>query len=430
MTLFNTIRTALQGITSNKLRAALTTLGVIIGVASVIAMLALGNGARLDVESSFRYLGSDEIQLDMERVLDDGEMVPAGQILSYADGLEMSDAVPLVQSVEMLVTKYGQLRYGRYTADVEVTGAMADVLPGLVQEKKLQPVALSEGTLWKTEDLVAHGRFFTPVEVAAGAEVCVLAYQTALDLFAGDDPVGQTLWLNRRRCLVIGTLVELESTDPNDRFAADLNDGIYLPISTTIQQLYEEEPGVIITAHVTDESRIEEAQAQIAAYLRQRHNLTPDSQGVYQDDFYMTTRQEILGARLEAARTFSLLLAAMSVVSLVVGGIGIMNVMLVSVTERTREIGIRLAVGARPQDLLLHFLLEAVLISATGGLLGVAVGILTIPLAARLNQGQAILQPDSIPLAFGVALLTGVLFGLYPAFRAARLNPIEALRYE
>ena len=144
----------------------------------------------------------------------------------------------------------------------------------------------------------------------------------------------------------------------------------------------------------------------------------------------MTTRRDILGAQQKAAQTFSLLLAAMATVSLIVGGIGIMNVMLVSVTERTKEIGIRLAVGARRQEIVAQFLLEAVLISAGGGVLGIAVGILAIPLAAALNQGIALLAPDSIPLAFGVALLTGVMFGLYPALRASRLNPIDALRYE
>jgi len=144
----------------------------------------------------------------------------------------------------------------------------------------------------------------------------------------------------------------------------------------------------------------------------------------------MTTRQDILGAQQQAARTFSSLLAAMAVVSLAVGGIGIMNVMLVSVTERTREIGVRLAVGARPQDIVSQFLLEAVLISGFGGVLGIALGVLSIPLASNFNQGVALLDPQSIPLAFGVALLTGLAFGLYPALRAARLDPIEALRYE
>jgi putative ABC transport system permease protein len=173
-----------------------------------------------------------------------------------------------------------------------------------------------------------------------------------------------------------------------------------------------------------------EAKAQMAHYLRQRHQVEKDEKDEYQDDFNLTTRSDILGAQQEAARTFSLLLAAMAVVSLVVGGIGIMNVMLVSVTERTREIGIRLAVGAHQRDIVAQFLLEAILISAGGGILGVATGIVTIPLAATLNQGIALLAPSSIPLAFVIALLTGLVFGLYPALRAARLDPIEALRYE
>jgi putative ABC transport system permease protein len=183
-------------------------------------------------------------------------------------------------------------------------------------------------------------------------------------------------------------------------------------------------------AHVADEDRMDEAKAQIAAYLRERHAIDKEQDGTYADDFRMTTRRDILGAQQDAARTFALLLAAMATVSLVVGGIGIMNVMLVSVTERTREIGVRMAVGARRRDVVAQFLAEAVLLSAGGGVLGIAVGILAIPLAASLNQGMALLAPDSVPLGLGVAFLVGVVFGLYPAVQASRLDPIEALRYE
>jgi putative ABC transport system permease protein len=203
-----------------------------------------------------------------------------------------------------------------------------------------------------------------------------------------------------------------------------------LPISTAINQLYEEAPSVQITALVSDESRMAEAKQQITSYLRARHNVEKDSDGDWEDDFNLLTRQDILGAQQESARTFAFLLAAMATVSLIVGGIGIMNVMLVSVTERTREIGVRMAVGAQARDIVLQFLLEATLISAVGGILGTSVGILSIPMAASLNQGVALLDLNSIPLALGVAILTGVIFGLYPAFRAARLDPIEALRYE
>jgi putative ABC transport system permease protein len=173
-----------------------------------------------------------------------------------------------------------------------------------------------------------------------------------------------------------------------------------------------------------------EAKARIATFLRERHGIEEQANGEYDDDFDLTAKQDILGARQQAARAFSLLLSALAIVSLVVGGIGIMNVMLVSVSERTREIGIRLAVGARQKDVVMQFLLEATLVSAAGGLVGVAVGVLSIPVAAALNQGVAVFDPGSIPLALGVAILTGVLFGLYPAVRASRLDPVEALRYE
>ena len=202
-----------------------------------------------------------------------------------------------------------------------------------------------------------------------------------------------------------------------------------MPIGAAIQALYDEEPTVSITAHVVDGSRMGEAKLQIAAYLRGQHDIEQDSEGMWQDDFHLTTKQELIGARQEAAQTFSLLLIALAVVSLLVGGIGIMNVMLVSVTERTREIGIRLAIGARQRDVIAQFLLEAALLSAASGLVGIAAGALAIPLAAGLNQGMALLDPGSIPLAFGVALLTGLCFGLYPALRASRLDPVEALRH-
>lgn len=432
MTLFNTLRAAWRGITGNKLRAVLTTLGIIIGVASVIAMLALGNGARAAVEANFRHLGADTIQISVERKADEeeGELVPVGQILSYEDGLAMPGAVELIKRVEMSVTGEGKVRHSRAVLDMMITGVTADALLSVASENEVQPVRWPEDKPLMPEAFIAQGRFFTPSEVLAGADVCILGHQTALDLFEGDNPLDEVVWVNRRRCLVIGVLAELEVTDPAMRNRLRPNELFYLPISTAIRNLFDEEPSVQITARVTDEQRMVEAKDQVAAYLRERHQVEKDEEGNYKDDFNMTTRRDILGAQQEAARTFSLLLAAMAVVSLIVGGIGIMNVMLVSVTERTREIGIRMAVGARQQDIVIQFLLEAVLISLGGGVLGIATGILAIPLAASLNRGIALLAPDSIPLAFGVALLVGLVFGLYPALRASRLDPIEALRYE
>jgi putative ABC transport system permease protein len=432
MTLLNSFRTALNGLSGNKLRAVLTALGVIIGVASVIATLALGNGARAAVESNFRFLGSDQIQIDAQLRFKEstGETKMAGKTLSYEDGLLLPDEAPLVDRVEMTVQSQGKLRQGRVVLDLQIMGTTVDQLTTLAQSSQVQPVNWPEGKALTAESFIGQGRFFTDEEVSDGAAVCVLGYDTALDLFEGDDPLGQLVWVNRKPCEVIGVVAELEVTDPEQRTRSKPNDGFYLPISTAIRNLYDTEPSVSITAHVSNESRMDEAKAQVAKFLRQRHNVVADADGKFSDDFFLITKSDVLGAQQQAAKTFSLLLTALAVVALIVGGIGIMNVMLVSVTERTREIGVRLAVGARRRDIVAQFLLEAILLSAVSGLLGIAIGILAVPLAASLNNGIALLDPASIPLAFGIALLTGVVFGLYPAVRASWLDPIEALRYE
>jgi len=437
MSLTDLLRTALRSVSANKLRAALTMLGVIIGVASVIAMLALGNGARAAVDATFQSLGANQIQIGQRFSMQDGELQPAGEKLTAADGLDIASTIPLVERVEMSVDKTVKARFGKNTIEINAIGTTTDVFEGIASSGGVQPVGWQSGASFRqgsTQALSADdfisGRFFSADEVFASAPVCVLGYQTALDLFSGDNPIGETIWVDRTRCTVIGVMVELESTDIQQRYRSDPNETLLMPISAVILFLYDEEPPVYMTAHVTDANRIDEAKEQITNFLRERHQIEQDADGNYQDDFDMLTRNDILGQQQKAARTFSLLLAAMAMVSLVVGGIGIMNVMLVSVTERTREIGVRLAVGAKQRDIVSQFLLEAIFISASGGLAGIVLGILAIPLAAALNQGVALLYPGSIPLAFGVAVLIGIVFGLYPAIRASQLDPIEALRYE
>jgi putative ABC transport system permease protein len=430
MSLTDLLRTALRSVAANKLRAMLTMLGVVIGVASVIAMLALGNGARAAVEATFQFLGANQIQIGQKFSMQEGEFKPTGEKLTYKEGLEMPGAATLIERVDMSVSQSVKARHGRNTLDITANGTTTSALESLASSGDVQPVGWEAGKPLSLDAFIGEGRFFSTEEVLAGAPVCVLGYQTALDLFNGDSAVGETIWIERTRCTVIGVITELESTDLENRYKADPNDGLLMPISTVIQSFYDEEPSVYMVAHVTDVNRIDEAKEQISAYLREKHKIEQDADGKYLDDFDLTTRKDILGQQQEAAQTFSLLLAAMASVSLIVGGIGIMNVMLVSVTERTREIGVRLAVGAKGRDIVSQFLLEAVLISASGGLAGIVIGVLAIPLAAALNKGVALLLPESIPLALGVALLTGIIFGLYPALRASRLDPIEALRYE
>jgi putative ABC transport system permease protein len=430
MTLFDILFTALRGIGNNALRTALTTLGVIIGVASVIATLALGNGARAAVDANFRFLGSDQIQIDQDLQLKNGQMQAVGKTLTYQDGLGLPGAAPLVDRAEMSVNGSATLRHGREAKQLGFQGTDAEALLGVIAQGQVEPVGWPVDKPLTPQAFIGEGRFYSHADVVDGAPVCVLGYQTAQDLFEGDDAIGGTVWVNRKQCQVIGVLTQLEAVNLQDRINTRPNDAIYMPISFAIQNLFDKEPWVTVIAHVTDESKMEEAKAQIATYLRQRHGITRGPDGKYADDFHMTTKQDILGAQQQSAATFSLLLTALATVSLIVGGIGIMNVMLASVSERTHEIGVRRAVGAKRRDIVAQFLFEAVLLGAGGGALGIAVGVLTIPVAAGLNQGVALLDPFSIPLAFGVALATGLVFGIYPALRAARLNPIEALRYQ
>lgn len=424
------IRTALLGVSSNPLRSALTALGVIIGVASVIATLALGNGAKVAVEEQFQSLGSDEIMVSAKMEMREGEVKPVGKILSYEDGLKMAGELPGVDRVDMEVSGTQKVRYGRASDSMAISGTTATGLDALAVKGELQPIGHDSKKPLKPEDFIDRGRFFTPAEVLGNARVCVIGAETARTLFSGDDPIGQTVMVGRQRMVVIGVLKRLEYTDPSKQGFGKPNDTLVIPISTAIRQLYEDEPSVDMTVHVADAKKMDEMRASAVKFLRKRHDLERDATGKWKDDFSITTREQILGAQQEAARMFSLLLAGMAAVALVVGGIGIMNVMLVSVSERTREIGVRLAIGARSRDIVRQFLLEAALIGVVGGVLGTAVGLLAVPAVATLFDRPAALDPRSIPLALFVALATGITFGVYPAVRASKLDPIEALRYE
>src|SRR5512147_1257620 len=263
MSLGDLLRTCLRGVSANKLRAALTMLGIIIGVASVIAMLALGNGARAAVESRFRCLGANQVQSRTQMAIDNDELVSAGKELTYEDGLLMPSEVELVDRVDMSINAQVKARFGRATLDVSVSGVTGSALDNVVSSGQVQPVNKPEGEALTADSFLAAGRFFTDDEVLENSPVCVLGSQTATDLFAGDDPLGRTIWVNRARCEVIGVLSELEFVDESQRYERNPNEGLFMPISTVIRMFYEEEPSVMITAFVKDESRMDEAKDEI-----------------------------------------------------------------------------------------------------------------------------------------------------------------------
>jgi len=239
MSLPNTFLTALRGLAANKLRAALTALGIIIGVASVIATLALGNGARAAVEASFRHLGSDELQIDAKKAIEDGVLVPYGEPLTYEDGLHMPASVDLVDRVDMSVLGKSKARRGRIVLDTTVTGLTADAPMSLIAGRQVQPVEWTDDQPLSISDLFAGGRFFGADEALADANVCVLGQQIAEDLFEGDDPLGEVIVVNRQRCLVIGVLTELEAVAPQLRHRVPVNEVMIMPIGAAISYRYD-----------------------------------------------------------------------------------------------------------------------------------------------------------------------------------------------
>ena len=236
MSLHDTVMTALRGVAANTLRAALTALGIIIGVASVIATLALGNGARAAVEESFRDLGSDEIQISAKKAIEDGALVPYGKPLTYEDGLLMSTRVELVDRVDMWVQAKARVRHGRTVLDLVVTGSTADAPVSLIAGGQMQPVGWPEGVPLEPGDFFAQGRFFTAEEALADARVCVVGQQIVKDLLSGDNPLGETIWVNRERCLVIGVLAELEAVDPQLRDQSNTNEALVIKVTGAADQ--------------------------------------------------------------------------------------------------------------------------------------------------------------------------------------------------
>jgi putative ABC transport system permease protein len=398
------LRLALRALWRNKSRATLTALGVIIGVASVIAMVAIGTGTQERIASEFEQMGSHNLIVRPGSITHGGVRTGAGTVATLSVGdAEAIAELPMVLAAAPSVRAGVQARYRGANWGTSVEG----VTPEYVDVRS-----------WD----VVEGQFFTEREIADAAHVCVLGQTVARELFGLAKPFGETIVIKGLACRVLGVLGEKGAS----AWGWDLDDTILMPI-TTVQRKIR---GITHIERIEVQAMSREAAFRAAkalhALLRERHQLQEDQP----DDFRHYNRAEWAESAEESARVLTWLLGSIASVSLLVGGIGIMNIMLVSVTERTREIGIRMALGGRRRDILWQFLLEAMVLSGAGGVLGIAMGIGGAVALDRTSEFSVTITSWSIVVAFCFSALVGVFFGLQPARRASRLRPIEALRYE
>ena len=403
----NILKVAFRALSRNKLRSLLTSLGIIIGVACVVAVVGIGEGARLQSENRLRALGTNFLMVVPGTVTSSGARAGIGSSskLSEEDVDAIRKEVSTVSYVSASIRTVAQVIYGNQNWSTSIQGAQID-----------WPLVRS----WN----LASGQFFTDQDDHAAAKVCVLGQTVVTTLFADEDPVGKVIRIKNIPFKVTGVL---ESKGGSTQ-GQDQDDLVVAPYETVRKKLMGTTAvGQILVSAASDEL-VTRAQEELTALLRQRHRI--NKAAGQDDDFLIRSQTEMIQQAEAQSRTMSALLWSIAGVSLLVGGIGIMNIMLVSVTERTREIGVRMAIGAKGRDIQAQFLVEAVALAVTGGAAGVAAGLGIQRLVARLAGWPVAIQPQAIVMAVVFSALVGVGFGFYPALKASRLDPIEALRYE
>ena len=391
----------------NPLRTGLTVLGIVIGVAAVVLMLAVGEGARLTVSQSIASMGSDLFIVLSGASTSGGLRFGSGSspTLTLSDSAALA-RLPTVKSVAPVSSSTAQLAYGAANWSTVVYGTTPEYL---------------EVRDWGLES----GQSFTAVDQRRAARVVLLGQTVARNLFGGEEPVGRTIRIKNQPFQVVG-LVEAKGQSLDGR---DQDDSAFIPVSTAHSKLFGNPfPGTVrfIMVRARSAAEMGEAEEDITQLLRTRHRIAEKAE----NDFTVRNLSAAAQTAAATARVLSLMLGAIASISLLVGGIGIMNIMLVSVTERTREIGIRMAIGARRRDILRQFLLEAIGVCTLGGLVGVVLGVGGAWLLAQLAGMDAVVSAAAVALAFLFSAATGVFFGYYPARKAARMRPVEALRYE
>jgi len=410
VSVWQSVRIAVRALRVNTLRSALTMLGIIIGVSAVIAMVGVGAGAQARVAEQIQSLGSNLIIALSGSVTSSGIRLGTGSQLTISedDASAIAREVPSVQVAAPAVRGTAQVVYGNLNWSTVIQGVTPDYF---------------EARDWPAVD----GRQISVEDVDGATKVALVGQTTALNLFGEAEPTGQIIRIKKVPFTVIGML----DRKGQSSWGQDQDDIIMIPISTAKKKVLgtsQASPRSVgsISIKIRPGEDMAEAENQIRALLRQRHRLQP----FQDDDFWLRNLSEVLQTQEESSRVMTYLLAAIASVSLLVGGIGIMNIMLVSVTERTREIGLRMAVGARRRHILLQFLIEAVTLSLIGGIAGIALGLSGSRAISYFAEWRTLVAPEAIVLAFGFAAGIGIFFGFYPARKASRLDPIEALRYE
>jgi putative ABC transport system permease protein len=395
---------AFESLRRNKMRSALTALGIIVGVACVIAVIAIGQGSRASIQARISSLGTNYLMVYPGTATQSGARIFTGQsTLTEDDVSAVASECPSLSCVSPYSRTAAQVVRGDLNWGTSVQGVG-------VEWPRIRSWGVEKGT------------FFGDQEVRSSGRVCLLGATVAGALFENEDPVGQGVRIKNVPFRVLGVL----EPKGGSLMGQDQDDVVVAPYTTVMRQLKGATRIDSFLASAVAPPAVGEAQNEIEALLRQRHRIQPGEDS----DFIIRSQQEIAATAAETSRSLSVLLATVASVSLVVGGIGIMNIMLVTVRERTREIGVRLAIGARKRDILTQFLIEAMTLSVTGGLVGVLLGIVASGVLARRIGWPIVLSPGSIAIAFGFSAAVGIAFGFYPARKASRLNPIQALHFE
>lgn len=410
MSLWATLQIALHALRLNMLRSGLTMLGIVIGVAAVIIMVAIGGGAQSRIEEQIKSLGSNLILVMPGATAASGVRIAAGsgQNLTEDDAIAIGREIPGVQASAPTLRGSGQL----IASGSNWASSVQGVTPEYFEVRE-----------WPLYD----GRIFEPAEMTTSAKVAILGRTVADQLFGGIDPLGQMMRINNVPFTVVGVL----ESKGNNIMGQDQDDIVLVPVSTARNRLFGNPQGKLrrvssITVKVMEGVNMTQVEDDIRSLMRQRQRTQADQN----EGFTVRNLSEMLATQEAASKVMTGLLAAVASISLLVGGIGIMNIMLVSVTERTREIGLRMAVGARPGDILTQFLVEALTLSLIGGAIGIALGALGAWLVTLLTGMPAILSPTAIIVATLFSAAIGIFFGFYPARKASKLLPIQALRYE